>query len=276
MRTILRILAIMMALALLGGALTSAESAATWSNGQSPQQPYKGVPPVDLTKKLGYMVLDPLNNENVDTAINSLIIYLPRTDVQAGDGALRLYEKGVKAPIQEVSFADSARVTVAPIDADTLAWLFWESGVQFTVAIDNSLDGDKTYTASLDPNCIVAPEYGVGNSELNGAKGWTFTTKVTSGVLKLKRSGQAIPRVGDSVAVEVRMGEGAASAMIFSGSDALTSEDEPLTQSGTLTGHYAKEGPVDWGVALMDASGQFISIYHYKEEILPQAAESAG
>jgi len=266
-----------MALALLGGALASAESAATWSNGQSPQQPYKGVPPVDLTKKLGYMVLDPLNNENVSTAINSLVIYLPRTDVQAGDGSLRLYEKGVKAPIQEVSFADSARVTAAPIDAETLAWLFWESGTQFTVAIDKSLDGDKTYTASLDPNCIVAPEYGIGNSALEGAKGWTFTTKVTSGVLKLTHSGEATPRVGDSVAIEVRMGEGVASASIFSGSDAFTSEDDPLIESGVLTGRYAQEGPVGWGVALMDASGQFISVYHYREEVLPQLpAESAG
>jgi len=86
MKKTLRILAIVMALALLGGALASAESAATWSNGQSPQQPYKGVPPVDLTKKLGYMVLDPLNNENVSTAINSLVIYLPRTDVRRATG----------------------------------------------------------------------------------------------------------------------------------------------------------------------------------------------
>ena len=122
MKKTLRILAIVMALALLGGALASAESAATCSNGQSPQQPYKGVPPVDLTKKLGYMVLDPLNNENVSTAINSLVIYLPRTDVQAGDGSLRLYEKGVKAPIQEVSFADSARVTAAPRQSVIQCW----------------------------------------------------------------------------------------------------------------------------------------------------------
>lgn len=73
------------------------------------------------------------------------------------------------------------------------------------------------------------------------------------------------------------MGEGVASASIFSGSDAFTSEDDPLIESGVLTGRYAQEGPVGWGVALMDASGQFISVYHYREEVLPQLpAESAG
>lgn len=262
-------LAIALALA-LGGALAAAEAFPAWDNGQSPGQPYEGVPPVDLTKKLGYMVLDPLNSENVDTAVNALRIYLPRADAAAGDGTLRLFEKGAKAPIQEISFADGARVTSAPIDAETLAWLYWESGVQFTVALDSALDADRAYAVSLDANCIVAPGYGIGNTPLDGAKGWTFTTQAASGVVGRTRSGGKAPRVGDTLAVEIKLGEGAASAMIFCDSEALVCEDEPLTKSGTLTGTYEKEGPVRWGVALTDSSGQLLSVYHYSEEVLSQ------
>jgi hypothetical protein len=270
MKKFFPVLAIMMTFVLLGGALASAETTATWSNGQSPQQPYKGVPPVDLTKKLGYMVLDPLNNENVDPAVNVLNIYLPRDDVKAGAGTLKLYEAGVREPIQEISFADGARVIVSPIGAEALAWLYWESGTQFTVTLDNSLDADKTYTASLGANSIVAPDYGIGNTALDGAKGWTFTTHIDAGVIKRTRSGEAVPRVGDKVTVDIKLGNAVASAMIFCESEALVSEDEPLTQSGVLTGRYVKDGPVNWGVALMDTYGQLISVYHYNEQVLPQ------
>ncbi len=269
MKKILQALVILMTLVLLTGMSASAQSVAKWSNGQSPEQPYKGVPPVDMTKKLGYMVLDPLNNENVDTAINVLKIYLPRSDVKAGDGTLKLYEAGVKEPIEEISFSDSARVTAAPIDEKTLAWLFWESGIQFTVTLNNSFDADKTYSVTLGANSIVVPEYGIGNTQLDGAKGWTFTTNAASGVIRRTRSGEATPKVGDNETVEIKLSEGVATAMIFCENEALVTEDEPLTQSGTLTGHYAKEGSVSWGVALMDTSGQLVSVYHYNEEVLP-------
>jgi hypothetical protein len=49
----------------------------------------------------------------------------------------------------------------------------------------------------------------------------------------------------------------------------MTTEHEPLTQTGTLTAVYGRAGPVRWGVALMDASGQIVSAYRYSEEVLP-------
>ncbi len=269
MKKFFQALAILLSIALMGGAIAVAESSAKWSNGQCPDQPYAGVPPVDLTKKLGYMVLDPLNNETLDTAVNALHIYLPRGDAVLGDGTLRLYEKGIKDPIREISFADGDRVSLCLIDEGTCAWLIWEGGIQVTIALDNALDAGKTYSVSLDPNSIVVPEYGIGNTALDGDKGWTFTTGSASGVVGRARSGEAQPRAGDSVAVEVKLGEGVASAMLFFDSEAMTTEDEPLTQTGTLTAVYGRAGPVRWGVALMDASGQIVSAYRYSEEVLP-------
>ncbi len=247
-----------------------AEAFPAWSNGQSPQQPYAGVPPVDLTQKLGYMVLDPLNNEDLAVAPNALRIYLPRADVQAGEGEIRLYEKGAESPLSVIEFADADRVTISPIDAETLDWLFWESGVFFTVRLDNTLNVDQAYSVSLDENCILAPAYGVGNSALDGEKGWSFTMSDAPGVVKLERSGADAPKVGDSVSVQVKLNGDAVSAMIFSDSERVLCDDEPLTESGVLTARYDQAGAARWGVALTDETGQILSAYYYDEEVLPQ------
>ncbi len=247
-----------------------AESAAAWSNGQSPAQPYKGVPPVNLSKKLGYMVLDPLNNENADGASGILRIYLPRVDVKAGAGSINVYEEGAKSPLETIVFDDSSRVTMEPIGAEDLAWLYWESGVCFTVRLDNSLDADKTYYATLEEGTILATDYeAVTNTLLDGRKGWTFTTNTDAGVTARRRSGGDMPKVGDDVTVEVKLGGAVASATIFCDTDAVTSDGQPLNESGELTAHYAKAGLASWGIALMDESGTLITAYRYVDDVQP-------
>jgi hypothetical protein len=255
--------------AILVSSLGAQAQGTAWSNGQSPSQPYKGVPPVDLQKKLGYMVLDPLNNENVGTALTSLKIYLPRADVKAGAGALRIREAGVEAPLETISFADASRVTVSEIEPEALAWLYWESGVCFTVALKNTPDADKTYAVSMDAGCIVVDGSEVGNPALNGEKGWTFTTNAEAGVLSRERLGGEAPKVGDSVAIQVKLGGSAVSAMVFCDTLAVTSDDQPLSATGTLTARYDQAGVVKWGVALMDAGGALLDVYHYEEEVQP-------
>lgn len=262
--------AVAVLLAILIAALGAAAQGAAWSNGQSPSQPYKGVPPVDLTKKLGYMVLDPLNNENAGAALTSLKIYLPRADVKAGAGTLRIREKGAEAPLESISFADASRVTVSAIEPEALSWLYWESGVCFTVSLKTTPDADKTYAVSMDEGCIVVEgAEGIQNPALNGEKGWTFTTNADAGVLSRLRSGSEAPKVGDSVAIEVKLGGSAVSAMVFCDTLAVTSEDLPLSATGALTARYDQAGKVKWGVALMDASGTLLDVYHYEEEVQP-------
>lgn len=261
---------ILVLLAMLVSSLGAAAQGTAWSNGQSPSQPYKGVPPVDLSKKLGYMVLDPLHNDSVLTALTNLKIYLPRADVKAGAGSLRIREKGTEAPLETVSFADASRVTVSAIDAEALALLYWESGVVFTVALKAAPDAGKTYTVSMDPDCIVVDgNEAVGNPALDGGKGWTFTTSADAGVLSRTRTGGEMPKLGDSVSIQVKLGDGAASAMVFCDTEAVISDDQPLSASGTLTARYEQAGTVRWGVALMDANGALLDVYHYEEQVQP-------
>ncbi len=266
MRKFVSLLAVLLAL-VFASAQAFAESAPVWNNGQSPSQPYKGVPPVDLTQKLGYMVFTPLNNDNADDVLTSLTIYLPREDVKAGEGALSVYEKDGKAPLEVVSFSDAARVSVAPIDQETLNWLYWESGVAFTVRIANALDADKGYYVSMEENCIVSADGAVGNIALDGKKGWAFTTNAEAGVTARTRSGDEALKVGDSVRMEVKLGGDATSAMVFCDTEAVSSEDHPLTESGTLTARYEKAGSARWGVAFMDEAGSLLSVYYYEDEV---------
>ena len=268
MRKFVSMLAVLLAL-MFAGTQALAESAALWSNGQSPSQPYKGVPPVDLTQKLGYMVFAPLSNDNVDAVLTSLTIYLPREDVKAGEGALSIYEKDGKAPLEVVAFSDVARVSAAPIDQETLDWLYWESGVAFTVCIANALDADRGYYVSMEENCIVSADGAVGNIALDGKKGWAFTTNAEAGVTARTRSGDDAPKVGDSASISVKLGGDAVSAMVFCDTEAVSSEDMPLTESGTLTARYEKAGLVRWGVALTDEAGSLLSVYYYEDEVQP-------
>lgn len=263
-------LALMLAVLLLALSALPAlgEAAPLWSNGQSPAQPYKGVPPVDLAKKLGYMVLDPLNNANADGVLDTLRIYLPRTDVQPGDGVLRVYEAGSGRAIEEIAFSDASRVAVNPIDEEALGWLYWEGGVCFAIRLKNALDIDKTYTVSLDKDAIVAPDYAVGNSAMEGRTGWSFTTKADSGVVSREFSGGAAPKVGDTVTIEVKIPEGA-TASIFCRSEAVAAVENPDATPGTLTAGFNEPGPVDWGVALLDGNGEMLSMYRYFDEVQP-------
>jgi uncharacterized membrane protein len=255
-------------LALILFALPGMAEASAWSNGQSPSQPYKGVPPADLTQKLGYMVLDPLNKENVNAPLTSLKIYLPREDVKAGAGSLKLYETGAKAPLETIALSDASRVTVEKIDSQDLAWLYWESGVCFTIQLKDTLDADKSYYASLDQGAIVATDYkGVESPALDGQKGWAFTTNADAGALSRTRSGGEEPKVGDTVTIQVKLGGGTASATVFCDTDAVVSSDQPLAQTGALTARYAQAGAVKWGVALTDASGALLYVYHYEDQV---------
>jgi hypothetical protein len=247
-----------------------AEAFPVWSNGQSAQQPFEGVSPVDLTEQLGYMVLDPLNNENVDVALDELKIYLPRTDVQAGEGLLKLYVSRAKEPLQEIAFSDEKRVAIAPIDAETLEWLCWETGSSITISLLAPLEVDKTYSVFLEEDCIVASQYGLSNAQLDGAAGWTFSTMADFGVVGRKRSGDDAPKAGDSAAVEVKLGTGATSASFFCDTGDVSCDDLPLEESGVLTVRYENEGPVSWGIALIDDdSGAVVSVYRYNEQVLP-------
>jgi hypothetical protein len=240
-----------------------------WSNGQSAEQPYAGVPPVDLTEKLGYMMLNPINNSNVDAPLNTLRIYLPRTDVAGGEGALKLYESGIRAPLEEIPLADVSRVTLEPIDEDSLAWLYWESGVCFTVKLSRTLDIDKAYTISIDENAIVVPEYDIGNPMMEGRTGWSFTTQADTGVTRVHSSGGDTPKVGDVLTVDVKYGGAGISAAIYSDSDAIEFDADLPDEEGTLHARYAQAGEVEWSVVFVGESGEVLSQYRYQETVEP-------
>jgi len=244
------------------------EAAPAWSDGLSAAQPYKGVPPVDLTKKLGYMVLDPLNNSNADGVVDALRIYLPRTDVEPGGGVLRVYEAGSGRALEEIPLSDAAQVAVNPIGAEMLGWLYWGGGICVEVRLRNALDIDRAYTVSLEQNAIVAPDYGIGNSAMEGRTGWSFTTKADSGVVERRFSGEMPPKVGDAVAIELKLPEGMAAA-VFCHSEAVAAEESPDAEPGTLTARFNEAGPVDWGVALLGEGGELLSLYRYFDEVQP-------
>jgi hypothetical protein len=106
-------------------------------------------------------------------------------------------------------------VTVFAIEPEALAWLVLGGGVCFTVALKITPDADKTYAVSMDEGCIVIDgEKASETPRWSAEKGWIFTTNADAGVLSRLRSGGEAPKVGDSVAIQVKLGGSAVSAMV--------------------------------------------------------------
>lgn len=80
-------------------------------------------------------------------------------------------------------------------------------------------------------------------------------------------TGEETPKVRGQRAHGVKLGGDAASAMVFCDTEAVTSEDQPVTESGTLTARYEKAGFARWGVAFMDKTGSLLSVYYYEDEV---------
>ncbi|MBQ3304207.1 MAG: hypothetical protein IJH03_06670, partial [Clostridia bacterium] len=60
--------------------------AAEWAEGLGPDQPLPGVPKIDLSKEMGYDYTYPSAKLKVKYFCNVLEIYLPREDIELGEG----------------------------------------------------------------------------------------------------------------------------------------------------------------------------------------------
>ena len=63
--------------------------AAEWLEGRSPEQPYIGAAAANLEEQIGYMMFYPNEEMQLQGGGRTLYVYLPREDVQAGEGSLR-------------------------------------------------------------------------------------------------------------------------------------------------------------------------------------------
>ena len=240
----------------------TAAMAASWEDGRSPSKPYVGVPEVDLDKTLGYMMFYPNSKMAAEHFCNKLMVYLPRTDAQAGKG--RLYfcseENGEELRFR---FNDEKYVVKRDMTEDELNSLLWGEGVCFEITLPVSLKLGAKYFVNMERNAITANKGKVTNNILGGTESWAFTLEGEYGMGNLQYRHQVkeeeyetvlTPAPGDEVVFDVTLGGEAKMAALYCWDDTMAFDSVTIKESGTVVGHVLKESP-EWGIIFMDEKG---------------------
>lgn len=254
-----RIIALALALLLLTGT-----ASAEWAEGMNSSKPYEGVPEVNLDEQIGYMMFYPQDGLPTVTACQRLYLYLPREDVQAGEGTLYLYnERGDE--VWSTAMNDAEAVTVRSINAAELTGLLWASGTCFEVLLPRTLELGKTYYVNMARGCVVA-ENGVENAQLGGTE-WAIKMDSDYGVSGLEyrrkqddgtwEEGILHPTAGDEIRFNLVLGGDATIAAIYKYNDSVDFLMTTFVESCEVIGEVTSDNLV-WGVMFLDAWGKEI------------------
>ena len=252
--------------------LMSVAQAAEWENGTSPEQPYEGVPKVDLSEVFGYLMLDPSEGLAAEHFCQKLLIYTPREDVEASDATFYLCSETKRdGAIWSTPMNDTDVVTMRPITEEELVGLMWGSGTCFEVLLPESLTLGQDYFVNMEEGCLVSHD-GVKSPTIGGTDEWTFTMEGDYGVSALQyrrprgngyEEGVLNPTAGDEIRFDLVLGGEAESAVIYRRNDAVDFEDTIIEQSGEVIGQVTGDNPI-WGVQFLDAQGNLVDRIEFR------------
>ena len=155
--------------------------AAEWGEGLGPEQPQPGVPKIDLTKEMGYDYTYPCAKMPVSYFCNVLEIYLPREDIELGEGHAHLYDS-TDTEIADIDFANPDQVELRMQQESELVAKKWGSGVCIEMHLPVSLKYDESYYVLMDLNCFTGCEGKVSNYDLTKKDQWTPVLKGDFGI----------------------------------------------------------------------------------------------
>lgn len=220
-----------------------------------PGKPYEDVAEVDLTESLGYMIFSPNNILTTEYACQRLFIYLPRTDVKAGDGSLHIYDS--HGEFWSAPMASEA-VSLRPMHEDEMTLLHWEDGVCFEIRLGRTLPLNESCYVNLDAYCIATLEGNIGNPAITGTEEWQVMASGAYGVggLTYLRDGEtvAVPTAGDEIRFDLTMDGDAAIAAIYSPDGSVSFDVNSFSESCEVIGEVTGDAPA-WGVVFLDAGG---------------------
>ena len=251
--------------------------AAEWAEGLSPNKPYQGTPAVDFNETIGYMMLYPVNGDNINGGELVLKIYLPREDVQAGEGTLKLKSKE-DGTVEEVEV--SAETFVArPMNEEELNAMMWGSGTVFEITMTKPIDINRNYYVELSEGAIVSPDYEAVSPDIKRKDAWYFDTMTINYIDKLtynrvvegKDKPQKVETVqaGDTAEFKIVMDEETAYAVIFCDSGLIVPETNYFEEGTETTIQFPVEGTVEWGVAFFDSEDYLVYIHRIETIVNP-------
>ena len=268
--------------------------AAEWTDGLSPAKPNPLVDEVNLDEMMGYIMLFPNGKLPANYYCDVLEIYLPREDLERGEGTVRLYETEGDVEVESIDFADADRVEIRPLEEAELP-RYWGGGSCVEIHLSRSLQFDKTYYVLMDEGCFTASAGSVKNPPITAHEAWTPVLNGDYGISGLyygaplpepEESEEEEPtdqppeeeetpestevpfeegpveakldhEVGDTIHFRLVLGGDAKLAVIFSENDSVTFETQQFTESCNIIGTIAK-ADMDWGVVFMDENGNIL------------------
>ena len=150
----------------------SSACAVEWADDLGPDQPLPGVRKLDLTKEMGYEYMYPKPGLEVQYFCNVLEIYLPREDVELGEGHAHLYDS-TDTEVADIDFANPDQVELRVQQESELVAKKWGSGVCIEMHLPVSLKINEGYYVLMDLNCFTAGENKVSNYDLVDKTQWT-------------------------------------------------------------------------------------------------------
>lgn len=248
-----------------------------WREGMSPAKPYEGVPEVDLTERLGYMLFYPTDRNPAENACQELCLYLPREDVKAGEGKLYLGAEGEKGALWSTPMNDADAVVERPMTESEKQSLLWGSGTCFVIKLPKSLELGKTYFVNMERGCIWTEDGKIDNPEVGGTKTWRFTLGGDYGVSGMEyrrrvgddaaeaaeeseeseveyETGILKPTAGDEIRFDLTLGGDAAMAMMYGYNESVNFTTVMYEESAEVVGEVLEDNPA-WGVMFLDVNG---------------------
>ena len=258
--------------------LTSAY-AAEWAEGRSAAQPYAGVPEVDLTQTMGYIMMYPRTRLPASLFCDVLEMYLPREDIALGEGTLTLYNADGEA-VAVAPFTDEEMVELRPLEEEELSGLMWGGGVCVAVHLPVSLALGETYYVLAEEGCFTTADGSIPSVAITSPEAWTPVVNGDYGVSALSYSVAPVveeteegeeaeepaedeaveleykmtPEVGDVIHFDLVLGGDAKYAVIYSENESVDFETTQFSESCHVTGVVSGE-ELSWGVVFMDGEG---------------------
>ncbi len=268
--------------------LASAASAAEWTEGLGPHKPYSGVPELDLTQTIGYIMMYPRTKMPAKYFCDALQIYLPREDLALNEGTLTLYTEDNEV-VGTYDFADGDHVKLRLLDDWELDNLMWGGGMCVMVQLDRSLEMGKKYYVFMDEGCFTAANGTIPSLFIGNPDAWTPVVEGDFGVSGLYYSDPPVepdpsqmeipsdaegaeadaaeapgqeaepityklhPELGDIITFDLVMGGDATTAVIFSENDSVRFDMQQYETSQTVTG-VVTDTDLNWGIVFLNGA----------------------
>lgn len=246
--------------------------AAEWREGLSPEKPSTHMEKVDFKETLGYFVMWPTAKFPALRFCDVLEIYLPRDDIQLGEGTITLCDDDGEVAVMDC--ADPAQVELRPLEEIELSDHMWGCGCCLEVHLPVSLEFDKSYYVLMDEGVLTDPVNGTKSLPLTDARQWnpllqdefgigglTYRTAAAEG-----EEGEitAVPEVGGTIQFNLKLGGNAKEAVIFTENDSVYFEPFQFTESGVVTGTVT-DADVGWGIIFLDEEGKQLDMLTLKQ-----------